>query len=425
MSRVYEAHMEEIDRGWHSTGASICEFGVNQPWIAEQIRKASDESLKCDACGHSPASSLDLVVEIVKEVLDFFYSDAESELLPWSSRDGGYQWPTADPWDVIADEVDFFSDKDNHFDLIESVQQSFVDKIWVNRDTLHTASETAIATAWATFCEEIKYRSRFVFWLRPSTPSDPYDPMSISPAKVLDHLARAMRNLEMILTVPSGTSFYRVVEVDESDEVSASRLGTLPRKLSATTHNRMSPPGIPLFYGAGDESTARAEVLDDLNNDSRLFKIGTFSNARPLRILDLTKIPKVNSIFDEKHGPALPLIRWLECFVAEITKPISNNESPLEYVPTQVLTEFFLRIYGQTPNVAPDGEDSLHFPDSFDDAYEAVIGIAYPSAKSMGGVCYAIDIPNERCFDPDQVPTDGNACLVLSEVKDMNQSDLV
>lgn len=134
-----------------------------------------------------------------------------------------------------------------------------------------------------------------------------------------------------------------------------------------------------MFYGAFAEETAIAEVYDCPVKPKRIVSVGRFENLRALRLLDFTKLPSYPSIFNgqtqDERGP----LRFLHHFVWDSTRGITKDgREHIEYVPTQVVTEFFRHIL-------TDG-DGNHFD-----------GLLYPSAKHEGGICCVIFFSNEDC----------------------------
>jgi RES domain len=138
----------------------------------------------------------------------------------------------------------------------------------------------------------------------------------------------------------------------------------------------MSPPGIPLFYGADDVDTALAEVG---HADPREFvTVGKFVATRPVTVIDLTHVPPEPSIFDPKLGGAQGELRFLNDLVEELRQSIDSTRSDLDYVPTEVFCEYFLRVFDQAD----------------------VRGLMWTSALAAGGsACVALDVAQEDCID--------------------------
>jgi hypothetical protein len=143
----------------------------------------------------------------------------------------------------------------------------------------------------------------------------------------------------------------------------------------------MSPAGIPMFYGSFDNETALLETRTN-TSESCTASIATFELMHPMQVLDLTQVGKVPSIFD----PAFSQIqretrRFLRQFIEEVSKSVKKDLiERVEYVPTQVFTEFIRHIF----------DPSNGMP---------VMGIVYPSAVSRGKASCVLFLENEHCCD--------------------------
>jgi len=79
---------------------------------------------------------------------------------------------------------------------------------------------------------------------------------------------------------------------------------------------------------------------------------------------------------------------FMQSFVSDLSKPISRDGTEqIDYVPTQVFTEYVRHLYRCT-----DGEHPM--------------GIIYPSARRNGGKSVVLFIENEGCCD--EVPSTTN-----------------
>lgn len=117
-----------------------------------------------------------------------------------------------------------------------------------------------------------------------------------------------------------------------------------------------------MFYGSEDAKTAVAEIDDDPQLG---MWIGTFRTTRPATILDLTRLPRpfrffeIQSDSDTRNRYA---IDFLHSFVKSLAEKVEEaNREHVEYVPTQVVTEYFRTAFRH------------------DDA--PIDGICYPSAQ--------------------------------------------
>ena len=129
----------------------------------------------------------------------------------------------------------------------------------------------------------------------------------------------------------------------------------------------MSPAGIAMFYGSEDVDTSVIETVEP----GRYYATGTFHTLKRLTVLDLTVAPRI-SIFDDERIRAL--YHWavfMRSFIDDFQRPVARggNDKHYEYVPTQIVTEFF-----KSPP---------------DDDLPSVDAIRYRSART-NGICWAI-----------------------------------
>ncbi|TKC14356.1 RES family NAD+ phosphorylase [Robertmurraya kyonggiensis] len=138
--------------------------------------------------------------------------------------------------------------------------------------------------------------------------------------------------------------FYRARiggETDKYNNVIApfkniENLGMPPHKIASI--GRANPRGIPYLYLADKYDTAVAEVRPWVGAK---VSVGKFKINDPIRVVDLNS-SIFHSFFDsiinfETRIGMNELGKWLSY---ELSKPIDPNESDLEYLPTQYLSEF-------------------------------------------------------------------------------------
>lgn len=107
---------------------------------------------------------------------------------------------------------------------------------------------------------------------------------------------------------------------------------------------RLNPSDIPIFYGALEESTCVAEVRPNIGN---YLVIGKFEISRPMKILDLTvfnTIPPYGSFFRPSFDEEISNWMFFRNFQYLISQPILPNQEYLEYIPTQIISEYLSNI---------------------------------------------------------------------------------
>ena len=201
-------------------------------------------------------------------------------------------------------------------------------------------------------------------------------------------MSRLEYEINLVKPLPVGTELWRVRIHNLGETLNtALALGTVPRD-KAIYSNRMSPAGIPMFYGALDPETALKETVDRTSENDEVASIATFISLKETKVLDLTELPNVPSLFDQNNGHMRSALKFMHSFVADLSKPISKDGMEhIDYVPTQVFTEYVRYLY-----ISIEGD--------------RLLGIIYPSTKQEGGKSIALFLENEHCCDEFQQTRD-------------------
>ena len=259
-------------------------------------------------------------------------------------------------------------------DLFEDICSYIATDGWYERDDEYFGDKEDInevySKEWKTFCHMVKYETRYVFFNQ--WDEDQEDERA---KNILKFIGKAVEELDLIKEISPQMGFYRGRThcVREEAFSSDNQLAAPPACYAKA--NRMSAEGISIFYGANNVKTALAEIY---NGAGQYATIAQFKNNHKLWLLDLSKVLRMKSpsLFDRKNRDKKGYIRFFKNFINMIISPIDNIPA-IEYVPTQILTEYFRHVYG--------------YGCMFD-------GIIYPSAKNPHGKCYALFFNNEQCI---------------------------
>jgi hypothetical protein len=370
--------MEAQDRGWYSGGDQwVCEQCVDEPFLASKVKEASSPEKTCSFCDKIPAAELDVFMEAFMQGVTRRYEDADNEHR-YDSETGEYLGNTFDTSDLINWE---YGHVFANSEFQEVVCDSIVDKMWTDNDFWYYTPSEALSTGWQRFREAVMYESRYVFWLRKDWQEQDYDEDGVHPAKVLQALSDYVEKHDLYRTLEIGDIFWRArTRTDIEASWGAKDLGTAGREY-AKQANRMSPAGIPMFYGAEDADTAVRETL--VRTSDTHVSVASFQATRRFTVVDLTgsKLPSLPSEFDVERFAERHRILFLRDFVKDLTKPIRESYEQIDYVPTQILTEYLLKVH------EPSGERSID-------------GLMYTSAVT-GKTCVVLDVPHKRCIDRD------------------------
>ncbi|SFL76469.1 RES family NAD+ phosphorylase [Halanaerobium salsuginis] len=355
-------------------------------FIKEKIKEANLKG-NCDYCGSNEINitkTSDLGPFIRESILKAYDHINDSEYAKYKDYIGQKDIDFKVPFDILSQE-DAFSEKlksknktenlcndlitdgspskqeknDNETNIFDGEQAKFILK-----GKLNGAKYNEFSYSWNTFKNQVKHFNRF------------FDIGLENRENLLNNIAKLMKDNTIKLEV--GKEIWRVrVKGDGviSGEPKSYMKEMGPPPLNKASNNRMSPAGIPYMYVADNREVCISEIKPNVGDKIWL---GKFILTQELKILDLTKIPsfKIKSLFDPDYTHD---IRWgkdfLKGFIEEISKPLSPYDVMLEYVPTQLFSEYIRSLdYNGIKYYSSQSEEGSNYtlfcgPDS--DAYQS------------------------------------------------------
>ena len=296
----------------------------------------------CTFCGAESAEPIAApLVEILLYITECFSSEYDTAVnrLTYDRELGEYLGEVWTTRELLESHVEEDLSNDSAGILMEALCDGLEDRLWCRSRPYSLSDDEKLNYSWDSFCELIKHDRRY-FFLREHKGQELFSPLAL-----LRKLEGWCKKFELISTMPPNHSLYRARRQEPGERLRTSvELGPPPRE-KATVSNRMSPPGIVMFYGSDEPETALREVAKDPECEADCYVIGEFRTLRETRILDLTGIRRIPSIFEPvqdtlEYDPRPPLM-FLNYFAAELSMPIAADCSVhVEYVPAQVVTEF-------------------------------------------------------------------------------------
>lgn len=374
----------QLEEGCSHPGGSVCRHCFNDYAIQDFISKSLTE-YSCDYCNRKSnkpfAADFNKVLSFISEGLWRAYERPE-DCLPYDSREGG--WQGVEPyhaWDVIGN-LDL--DATSELQLQEDIVNAFSDNSFVQRDPFALTESDQLFYSWEGFTNHIKHNTRFVFFRQrgPRPKRDefvhPDDRRYYTPPhQILKELGGLVMQYGLISTLPKKSKLVRARQHHKKDKVNSGKaLGSPPEEIAS--QSRMSPAGIPMFYGATDARTCFHEALENNRGRGRFMTFGEFETQRMFRVLDLTRIPRTPSIFDEENYRERQALIFLHALERDLSKPVKRDgKEHYEYVPTQVVAEYFCKVfrYKRKP----------------------LNGVAFNSSRREGGICICLFITNDQC----------------------------
>ncbi|MDB5925374.1 MAG: hypothetical protein JWN13_4310 [Betaproteobacteria bacterium] len=360
---------------------SVCAECFSDEGIKNFIEGAA-ESNECSFCGmvsNEPiAARFKSVATHINDSLYQEYDDA-ANCMSYVSAEGGYlgeTWPT---YELLVDVIALELPRDEDDSLFNALVHRLDDNAWCQRNpySLTYAQETEFG--WKHFCHVVKHQRRYFF-----RDGDQRDSEILSPGELLETILNYALRIGLIVGIKRGAlKVVRARPQREGEKFEAALdLGPPPLE-KATQSNRMSPAGVVMFYGSDQVQTALRETAQTLGSGT--YALGEFFNAREIVILDLANLPGIPSLFQEipdsmEYNPR-PVLQFLHHVSWEISQPVERDgREHIEYVPSQVVTEFVRSSSGEAGRID---------------------GIRYPSAVPPGLASYVLFADQDNVAVPD------------------------
>lgn len=362
MGQVKHEWERAVQQGWSAPEEKmVCQDCVDDVYLKHLINQAAC-SKECDYCGKKTAKNFAAPVEAIMgaiaHALNYRFAEPTEAGMPWD--EGEWVFETTDTADALMALPLNCND-----DLFEDIASSFVNTEWTRAAGGHWSSphpNEEWVSDWEAFAEYVTHRSRY-FFMDAANQTDGIS--SGEPVAILRRVAEMANELDLYQTLPARAVMYRVRERggDADWEICADSMGAPPKERAAA--GRMNPAGIPYLYLSTSMEGALAEVL---RGPPCQAVVAQFEITRLMRVLDLTRLPDLPSIFDEAQSRRREVILFFLDFVGHICRPVQKNGGEhVSYVPSQVVCEYFAQVFR-----LPDGA--------------RLDGIAYPSAVAPGCV---------------------------------------
>ncbi len=300
-----------------------------------QVLRALDTDESCGFCRRPGRSGLDVesLFQFVLDCLKGEWLDTPQGEVPWDPEEDS--WMFVEPRSTV-DVLDEVGDPFANREVAELFAES-VERDWVPIDPLVAKWHERLAFGWERFAHHVRFEQRYLF-LR-SRGEHSCDPDSVNPAGMLDEVGRALSRLgpRVFKRLATSEKLWRgrphaaglVLRTVEA-------LGSAPIK--CTEPQRMSPAGFSVFYGSDDLDTVLAETRSTCDE----LTVASWSPTRALVYLDLAALDPVPRLFDPVARTERPWLRFLHQFAAEVSAR-TEDRPEIDYVPTQIFTEFVRR----------------------------------------------------------------------------------
>ncbi len=279
-----------------------------------------------------------------------FYDDKDEEI-PGFKRVGGFVTPAFaihfESARELLFELELVADDEK---LNKDIEACFLYDDWIQHAPYMMTKGQELSFLWKMFARMVMHEQRFTFFKRKEFSGENLTEDN-GLMDILTELGNLISENGLCRTILKGTEVFRCRFTRDGDIVRLFEdITSAPANLAK--QSRMSPAGISMFYGAFDYDTAMLESSPDGLPTKKPHVAGRFTTITDLTILDLTNLP-LPSFWMPSDWEG---IGFLHSFSWEITKPIKRDDRiHIEYIPSQVFTEYLRYIYQPANNGTIDG----------------------------------------------------------------------
>lgn len=329
---------------WVDPGTFVCTRCVADKWLRRLIRQHSTQAIcsYCKARGSKNVTApLRVLMVPIVSALRRSFSDEVNAGCPYDSdaEDLIHNITTLDALHALDIEI---SER-----LLECVADSFENPLWVEAADdvwMGEHEHEALIWSWESFSRKVKHEQRFFFH---DVDNSEKNRNVFPPSEMLHVIGQLAEKHRLVRKIKKGVGLFRVRRRDnEVWPMTEKELGAPPANKARA--GRMNPAGISYMYTAFDNRTAIAETI---SASPAVYVISRWDTLRTLVILDLSSLPDLPSVFDEARRCEREALLFLYSFVNDISKPVGTNDNEhIEYVPTQVVSEYFAHVFHLTGN---------------------------------------------------------------------------
>lgn len=375
MGQVKQQSIEDESRGYSLPNEKyVCASHFNDKYLQQYVRENSITE-KCDYCERkTQVIDLRVFIEYVAGKITGYYGnpgdeflylsssfyDDDEEEIPGVKRVGSYISPSyAEYFESTVELLYNLGLTTNSNQLDEDIENCFILDEWIQHHPYMMTERQELSFMWRMFGRMVKYEQRFTFIKKPEFSGEKLSEDN-GLMDILTELGTKISEHNLCKEIEKGIELYRCRFIDAGENLKTfDEITSAPNKKAK--QSRMSPAGISMFYGTFDrytsilESSPQGKISKDDN-----YVVGRFKTKKKLMILDLTNLPQFSfwMPFDWQG------IGFLYSFREEITKPIERDDRiHIEYVPSQVFTEYLRDIYRDIKGSKIDGvkyRSSLH-----------------------------------------------------------------
>jgi hypothetical protein len=329
-----KGYIEENEQLYNfDTTEFLCSHHIEEKYIIKFIL-INGKIRRCSYC-KSKRKSLELseVLKLIVDGINFNYEDPNNTR--YYNKDNVYGFdgnimPFNEMYFDLGLEI-------NNSELQNDITKYLYNNSLYCRKDEYISESDYYHSAWNNLKEIVKTKARFVFHFEQQFST--YG--SANPIDILNKVQNSISHFNLFRSIDASKKLYRCRQHEKENEIDELGINIASNPtLNCKTNNRMSPAGISMFYSSPHKDICINEVVNFKNKKKPYYTTAFFRPKKTLKLVDLTQIPEIPSAFDKKNNMQIETLFFLKDFIKDISKPIHENDSIIEYVPTQIVTEY-------------------------------------------------------------------------------------
>ena len=315
-----------------NTKEFVCSNHINENFIKAHIKKNGSRG-RCNYCKKIiNVVELSKVLELIIVGINYLFEDPINSRYYNKEGEHGFDGDTFE-FDEMWSRLGLNIDNDKlHEDIYNHLYNI---SVYCEKDEFGS-EEDFLNDVWYNFKNVVKHKARFVFYFKKTFANYSF----VDPVFILEHVQKSIIKLKLIVDLKENTKLYRCRQHSQIDDIKIAENIAAPPYEYSKANGRMNPAGISMFYCCEFKALSIKEVVDVYNKKKRYYSTAIFRNKKNLRLVNLSKLPKIDSIYDEEKNVNIDTILFLEGFIKDISKSIDDEDSIIEYIPTQIVTEY-------------------------------------------------------------------------------------
>lgn len=334
----------------------VCSHHIEENYLKKFIIKNGKKG-KCDYCEcNRKVIELSEVLKLIVNGINYYYEDPNNSR--YYNKDSIYGFDgNIMPFNEMFNDLELEINDSNLYDDIIKYLGNESLYCLINE---YTSESEYYHETWNNFKCIVKNKARYVFHFE-----NQFSGFNTgNPIDILDKVQHSIEHFNLYREIKTTEKLFRCRQHKIKRQIDnfGKEIASNPT-VKCKFNNRMSPAGISMFYCSPHIDVAINEVVNFSNTDKPYYTTAFFVPKKNLKLVDFTKLPKKPSAFDSKNNGQIETLFFLKDFVKDISKPIDENDAIIDYVPTQIVTEY-IRF---NPNLKVDG---LIYPSSKDNEKE-------------------------------------------------------